>query len=288
MNKNMILIIMALLVVVAGYLILNYNSDQNLSDPNKLSQVEVDNLYYIREEEKLAYDVYQTLGDKWAIQSFQNISNSEERHQSKVVMLLTKYGLEDKAKNLEVGKFNNSILQKIYTELVLVGEKSLLDALYVGATIEILDIKDLDKMIEETEKQDLEQVFENLKSGSQNHLEAFKKQISRFENFDENKLIKIEENKENNMQNNKVSIENSLIVDVRTRGEFVSGNFPGSINIPLDEVAVNLEKFKNTDKQNIILVCRSGARAGQAEQILKSSGITKNIVNLGPWQNLSD
>lgn len=90
------------------------------------------------------------------------------------------------------------------------------------------------------------------------------------------------------MQSNKINKENSLMVDVRTRSEFAAGNFPGSVNIPLDELGNNLDVFKNTEKENIVLVCRSGARAGQAESILKSSGVSKNILNLGPWQSLGE
>lgn len=260
-------------------------SNQKTQDTNNLTVTETNNLYFLREEEKLAYDVYQTLGEKWSIQAFQNISNSEERHQSKVVELLDKYGLDDKSKDKKLGEFVNQDLQKIYNDLVKEGEKSLLEALYVGATIEILDIKDLDKMLGETQKQDLRQVFENLKMGSQNHLSAFKKQIEKYEDYNDNNLIKIENN---NMQSNKINKENSLMVDVRTPAEFASDNFPGSVNIPLDDIGQNLNIFQNTDKQNIVLVCRSGARAGEAESYLKHAGVSKNIVNLGPWQNLSD
>lgn len=284
MNKNMIALMVGIITILVLVFALN-SRGQNVTSSNDLSQVEINNLYYLRDEEKMAYDVYQVLGDKWSIQAFQNISNSEERHQSKVVGLMEKYGLEDKSKNLGVGKFSDQELQKIYETLVAEGGKSLLSALYVGATIEILDIDDLNRILTQTQKPDLIQVFQNLKMGSENHLSAFKKQISSFETFDENKLIKIENN---NMQSNKINLENSLMVDVRTREEFASGNFPGSVNIPLDEVRASLDIFKNSEKENIILVCRSGARAGQAESILKSSGVSKNVINLGPWQNLRE
>jgi rhodanese-related sulfurtransferase len=284
MNKNMIVLIIGAVIILVLVFALN-NRGQNVTASNELSQVEISNLYYLRDEEKMAYDVYQVLGDKWSIQAFQNISNSEERHQSKVVGLMEKYTLEDKSKNLVVGKFSDQEIRKIYETLVAEGSKSLLSAFYVGATIEILDISDLDRMLTQTQKSDLIQVFQKLKMGSENHLSAFKKQISRFETFDESKLIKIENN---NMQSNKINLENSLLVDVRTREEFASGNFAGSVNIPLDEVRNSLDIFKNSEKENIVLVCRSGARAGQAESILKSSGVSKNIVNLGPWQNLKD
>ena len=84
-----------------------------------------------------------------------------------------------------------------------------------------------------------------------------------------------------------VNLQNSFIVDVREVEEFAAGHNPNSINIPLSEIQKGrLSEFKNTDKENIVLVCRSGSRAGMVESILKQNGITKNIVNLGPWQNL--
>lgn len=90
-----------------------------------------------------------------------------------------------------------------------------------------------------------------------------------------------------NMTN--IDLQNSMIVDVREKSEFAAGHSDKSINIPLSEIqAGRLDDFKNTNKENIVLVCRSGNRAGQAEQILKQNGITKKIQNLGAWQNLDN
>lgn len=268
-------IIGAILIVSFSYLLISNNSK------NEISIAELENLYFIREEEKLAYDVYQVLGEKWGIQAFQNISNSEERHQSKVVALLAKYGYEDKSKSLEIGKFNSSDLQSMYNKLVEEGNKSLLDALYVGATIEIVDIKDLENLMLKTDKNDLKQVYENLRMGSENHLSAFKKQISRYETFNENKLIKLNTN---NMQSNNKLNADKIVIDVRTKAEFAGGNAPGSINIPLDEIGTRLKELESFKGRNITVVCRSGARAGQALSVLKQAGFA-NVTNAGPWQN---
>jgi rhodanese-related sulfurtransferase len=84
-----------------------------------------------------------------------------------------------------------------------------------------------------------------------------------------------------------INLQNSLLVDVREPDEFALGHNPNSINIPLSEIEKGrLSEFQNTDKENIVLVCRSGNRAGMVENILKQKGVSKNIVNLGPWQNL--
>jgi len=75
--------------------------------------------------------------------------------------------------------------------------------------------------------------------------------------------------------------EGAFLVDVRTPGEFAEGHVKGSVNIPLDKVTMELEKFKN--KKNIIVFCRSGNRSGQAKTILEQQGIV-NVTNGGSWE----
>ncbi len=79
--------------------------------------------------------------------------------------------------------------------------------------------------------------------------------------------------------------EGAFLVDVRTPEEFAEGNVKESINIPLDQVAVNLDKFKGKD--NIVVFCRSGNRSGQAKNILEQNGFT-NVTNGGTWQDIND
>jgi phage shock protein E len=78
--------------------------------------------------------------------------------------------------------------------------------------------------------------------------------------------------------------EGAFLVDVRTPGEFASGNVKGSVNIPLDSIPDQLAKFKN--KKNIIVFCRSGARSGQAKSILSQNGFS-NVFNGGAWDQVS-
>jgi rhodanese-related sulfurtransferase len=78
--------------------------------------------------------------------------------------------------------------------------------------------------------------------------------------------------------------EGAFLVDVRTPVEFDGGHVKGSVNIPLDRVAISLEKFKN--KQNIIVFCRSGNRSSQAKSILEKNGFT-NVTNGGTWQSVN-
>jgi rhodanese-related sulfurtransferase len=86
----------------------------------------------------------------------------------------------------------------------------------------------------------------------------------------------------NNLQ--KLISEGAFLVDVRSPEEFNGGNVKGSVNIPLDIISFQLEKFK--DKKNIVVFCRSGNRSGQAKVILEQNGIT-NVTNGGTWEQVS-
>jgi hypothetical protein len=137
-----------------------------------LSADETAALLFMREEEKLAHDVYVTLYTKWSLPAFQNISASEQTHTDAVKALIDRYNLADPASN-NVGVFTNPDLQKLYTDLVARGSESAAEALKVGAAIEEIDILDLEKRFAQTDNADIQQVFNNLRSGSYNHLQAF-------------------------------------------------------------------------------------------------------------------
>lgn len=71
----------------------------------------------------------------------------------------------------------------------------------------------------------------------------------------------------------------AVIIDVRSPQEFKSGHAPKSKNIPLPELKNKVNSLKGKD---VLLVCRSGARAGMAKSILKNESIS--AYNLGAWQ----
>ncbi len=76
------------------------------------------------------------------------------------------------------------------------------------------------------------------------------------------------------------------IVDVRTKGEFISGHIKGSKNIPLNTLNNNLKLFKDKEK-TYLLCCASGMRSSTAKSILKSKGYS-NVHNAGSWQSLNN
>jgi hypothetical protein len=146
--------------------------------PNEpLSTEEIESLMLMREEEKLARDVYITLYNQWGNIVFTNISDSEQTHTSAVLTLLEKYDLEDPVQNNEVGVFENDDLQSLYTQLVEIGSQSILDAFKVGATIEDLDIADLNVWLTKVDNQDIIYVYQNLTKGSRNHMRSFYSQV---------------------------------------------------------------------------------------------------------------
>jgi len=78
--------------------------------------------------------------------------------------------------------------------------------------------------------------------------------------------------------------EGAFLVDVRTSAEFANGHVKGSVNIPLDQVASEISRFK--DKKNIIVFCQSGGRSSQAKSILEKNGC-ENVINGGSWNNVA-
>jgi hypothetical protein len=139
----------------------------------QISDAELAALDFMREEEKLARDVYLGMFDIWGTQIFANIAASEQTHTDAVLLLIQKYDLSDPAQDKLRGEFSDPTLQGLYDSLVAQGTASLIDALIVGATIEDLDIFDLHRQLALVDNQDITAVFENLLMGSRNHLRAF-------------------------------------------------------------------------------------------------------------------
>lgn len=142
-----------------------------------LSTIEIADLLFSREEEKVARDVYITLYNTWRHNTFSSISSSEQQHMDTMLKKLNTYRLADPAQKA-VGAFTNQDLQKMYNDLVATGSRSLIDALKVGCTIEEVDIIDLMKHIDHSTHADLDTSYQNLMAGSYNHLRSFVSALS--------------------------------------------------------------------------------------------------------------
>jgi hypothetical protein len=131
-------------------------------------------LIHMREEEKLARDVYTAMYTKWNARVFQNISKSEQTHMNAILTLLNRYAVPDPVGSNGPGVFADLNLQDLYNSLIEKGNISISEAYKVGIDIEQLDISDLKEQINNvTSKVDLLKVYNNLLLGSYSHLEAF-------------------------------------------------------------------------------------------------------------------
>jgi len=149
-----------------------------------LTDTEKEGIQLMREEEKLAHDVYQFLYQKWGIPIFNNISNAETQHFDAVGYLLKNFKIADPALS-EMGKFSNHEISFLYDSLTEKGSETLIEALKVGAFIEEFDIADLQKLLALNNDSIVEGVYQNLLRGSNNHLRAFVGQLeSRNEKYE--------------------------------------------------------------------------------------------------------
>jgi hypothetical protein len=145
-----------------------------IAGTDTLAAEAIEGILFLREEEKLARDVYLYLYEKFPLRPFANISKSEEAHMKAVKYLIDLYGLEDPVKDNPPGKFENQEIQALYEQLTLKGSQSKEDALRVGAFIEEIDIIDLqEEIILNKDIPELVTVLQNLLQASERHLRAF-------------------------------------------------------------------------------------------------------------------
>jgi len=174
---------------------------QNQTTAN-LTIAEEQHLTFMREEEKLARDVYIVFSQMYPrSRAFGRIDDSEQKHTDAVKKLLDKYDVVDPSTNDNVGVFTGAEYSEYFTEkfneFVTKGEMSVLDAMYVGAFIEELDMIDInycnqqildanvelytrdDCGLKSTDRADVQRTLNNLLNGSRNHLRAYVNQIER-------------------------------------------------------------------------------------------------------------
>ncbi len=166
-----------------GLACMNFSAQMlaNIADQGPLDEHEAAGLTELREEEKLAHDVYVALAAKWQVPIFTHISQAESRHMNAMARLLEAYRLDDPVADREAGEFSSPRFTKLYQELIQTGSGSLTEAYKVGALIEELDISDLQNVTEKSTQPLVKQVFGNLERASRNHLRAFASQLAQQE-----------------------------------------------------------------------------------------------------------
>ncbi len=149
----------------------NGSGDGSGEGQGDLSTAEREGVAFVREEEKLARDVYAALEEH--DDAFATIGDSEQSHMDAVEKLLERYDVADPAAGKEPGHFTNPVLQSLHDALVERGSPSRTAALAVGVEIEELDIADIEDLKEDVTHQDILQTYDNLTRGSRNHLRSF-------------------------------------------------------------------------------------------------------------------
>lgn len=76
----------------------------------------------------------------------------------------------------------------------------------------------------------------------------------------------------------------AVIIDVRPAYQFDEGKIPGSINIPVDRIAINIKRIKSMNEA-VVICCAFGTDCANAARMLKENGI-KEVYNGGRWQSL--
>lgn len=137
-----------------------------------VTETEAAGLLFMREEEKMARDVYAYLYEKYKLPVFKNITKSENAHMSAVLRLITGFNITDNSSN-NPGEFTNTNIAGLYNQLIEMGNLSVVDALKVGVLIEQTDIADLKKELLSVENTSVKTVYSNLLKGSEAHLKAF-------------------------------------------------------------------------------------------------------------------
>jgi len=156
MYKHTSIIVLALILVTSFSLAAQPIEEVQINSPPAVEALLAesgsteDGLLYMREEEKLARDVYLALYERWGARTFLNIAKAEQQHMDAVGALLAVRNIEDPVAGSAAGEFKNADLAALYTSLVEQGMKSIQEAYLVGAIIEDLDIYDLKEYLSKT------------------------------------------------------------------------------------------------------------------------------------------
>ncbi|MEI8114107.1 MAG: DUF2202 domain-containing protein [Bacteroidia bacterium] len=157
--------------------VIEANLKSALIETSALTDSELAALLKMKEEEKLARDVYAVLAQKWGSQIFSNISKAENNHLNAIILLLTNYSSTEIQAG-EAGIFADAAVQTLYNDLVAKATVSIDEAFKTGALIEEMDIKDLNESLVNTTNENVLLVFDSLLKGSRNHLRAFNRQLT--------------------------------------------------------------------------------------------------------------
>ncbi|MDD3034385.1 MAG: DUF2202 domain-containing protein [Bacteroidales bacterium] len=141
-----------------------------------LTASEIEYIYAVREDEKLAGDLYSAFFEMYKIKTFENIAKAEINHMKATERLLEYYGITYPVAG-DKGKFENPVRQALYDSLLQKGSTAL-EAFKVMAQYEEYNIVQYKADLAVITNENLKIVIENLEKGSENHFKATIRQIT--------------------------------------------------------------------------------------------------------------
>ena len=124
------------------------------------------------QEEKLAQDLYTAFAGRYPAVVFDRISAAETRHLTAVRTQLDRYGLPDPTAGKPAGQFSDPTVRARYDSLLAQGQADQAAALQVGQSVEQTTVTDLRAALNGLAAPDVQQVYNQLLTASQQHLTA--------------------------------------------------------------------------------------------------------------------
>jgi phage shock protein E len=82
--------------------------------------------------------------------------------------------------------------------------------------------------------------------------------------------------------------QNLVVLDVRTAAEYAEGHVPGAINIPHTELAARIAELSGAREKDVVVYCRTGARADAALGTLGKAGFRRLFHLKGDYTRWND
>ena len=141
-----------------------------------LNADEIEFIYAVREDEKVARDLYKAFFDNYKLKTFENISKAEANHMKAAEKLLDYYEVEYPAAS-DYGKFADTARQALYERYLQKGNTAM-EAFKVMVYLEEENIVSYNEVLKDITNPNIKLVIENLSKASENHLRAAVRQIT--------------------------------------------------------------------------------------------------------------
>ncbi len=147
----------------------------------QITPAEAGYLQFLREEEKVAHNVYEVLYAIWNEPSFLEIMSEEAEHMEVLKHLLKQKDIPDPLEGIETdnGIFTRPALKKMFEDLTAQGARSVTEAYKVAAIFEETDIRDLTNRFNATQDPDVREVYDELIHASEHHLRTCVQNLKR-------------------------------------------------------------------------------------------------------------